>query len=93
MAKRNDLKIQAVLLEEILELEKKISEQGKASAYQQKRLNKLKNAEFLMESKKISLTKQIKNIQESALGVASKKLGLEQQFKTLGDLAKVGTKK
>ncbi len=93
MAKRNDLKIQAELLEEILELEKKIEEQGKATAYQQKRLNKLKNAEFLMESKKISLTKQIENIQKSALGIASKKLGLEKQFKTLGDLAKVGTKK
>ena len=93
MAKRNDLKIQAKLLEEILALEKKISEQGKASAYQQKRLNGLKNAEFVMESKKISLTKQIKDIQKSALGVASKKLGLEQQFKTLGDLAKAGTKK
>ena len=93
MAKRNDLKIQAALLEEILALEKKITEQGKASAYQQKRLNGLKNAEFVMESKKISLTKQINDIQKSALGVASKKLGLEQQFKTLGDLAKVGTKK
>ena len=93
MAKRNDLKIQAELLEEILALEKKITEQDKASAYQQKKLNKLKNAEFVMESKKISLTKQINDIQKSALGVASKKLGLEQQFKTLGDLAKVGTKK
>ena len=93
MAKRNDLKIQAALLEEILALEKKIAKQSEASVYQQKRLNGLKNAEFVMESKKISLTKQINDIQKSALGVASKKLGLEQQFKTLGDLAKVGTKK
>ena len=42
MAKRNDLKIQAELQKDILELEKKIGEQGKASAYQQKRLNQLK---------------------------------------------------
>ena len=41
MAKRNDLKIQAALLEEILALEKKITEQNKASAYQQKRLKML----------------------------------------------------
>ena len=93
MAKRNDLKIQAELLEEILALEKKISKQSEASAYQQKRLNALRKADFTMESKKLSLTKQIESLKKSALGVASKKLGLEQQFKTLGNLALTGTKK
>lgn len=92
MAKRNDLKIQAELQKDILKLEEKITEQGKASAYQQKRLNELRKADFTLESQKLDLGKQIEKISNSSLGIANKKLGLEKKLKVLADTAKAGTK-
>ena len=44
MAKRNDLKIQLELLEDIEKLEKKIAERGEATFRQQKQLNALKSS-------------------------------------------------
>ena len=93
MAKRNDLKIQVELLEDIDKLEKKIAERGRATYNEQRRLNALKSASFEMASKELSLSKQIDNLEKSALGVINKKLGIDKQIKTLQEAKKVGTKK
>ena len=93
MAKRNDLKIQVELLEDIDKLEKKIAERGRATYNEQRRLNALKSASFEMASKELSLSKQIDNLEKSALGVINKKLGIDKQIKALQEAKKVGTKK
>ena len=46
-----------------------------------------------MASKELSLSKQIDNLEKSALGVINKKLGIDKQIKTLQEAKKVGTKK
>ena len=92
MAKRNDLKIQAKLQEEILELEEKIAKQSEASVYQQKKLNGLKKADFAMESKKLDLGKQISKIRKSVLGSVNKELDLSKALRVLEKQAKAGTK-
>jgi len=93
MAKRNDLKIQLELLQDIEKLEKKIAERGEATFRQQKQLNALKSASFTLASKELSLGSQIEKIQNSSLGAANKKLGLDKQISALQLAKEVGTKK
>ena len=93
MAKRNDLKIQLDLLQDIEKLEKKIAERGEATFRQQKQLNALKSASFTLASKELSLGSQIEKIQNSSLGAANKKLGLDKQISALQLAKEVGTKK
>ena len=63
MAKRNDLKIQLELLQDIDALEKKIAERGSASYAQQKQLNGLKSASYRLASKELSLGQQIEKLE------------------------------
>ncbi len=93
MAKRNDLKIQLELLQDIDALEKKIAERGSASYAQQKQLNGLKSASYRLASKELSLGQQIEKLESSSLGAANKKLGLDKQIKALQNAKEVGTKK
>ena len=93
MAKRNDLKIQLELLEDIEKLEKKIAERGEATFRQQKQLNALKSSSFELASKELDLSSQIEKLQSSSLGAASKKLGLDKQITALQNAKEVGTKK
>jgi hypothetical protein len=93
MAKRNDLKIQLELLEDIEKLEKKIAKRGEASYTQQKQLNALKSSSFKLASKELDLSSQIEKLQSSSLGAASKKLGLDKQITALQNAKEVGTKK
>ena len=81
MSKRNDLMQQAELLEKIDKLEARIAERGKATATQQKQLNKAYQESFKQQSQSADLGKKIDNFNKSILGKVMKRVGFDKHIK------------
>ena len=93
MSKRNDLMQQAELLEKIDKLEARIAERGKATATQQKQLNKAYQESFKQQSQSADLGKKIDNFNKSILGKVMKRVGFDKHINALAKVRENGNKK
>jgi len=93
MSKRNDLMQQAELLEKIDKLEARIAKRGKATATQQKQLNKAYQESFKQQSQSADLGKKIDNFNKSILGKVAKRVGFDKHINALAKVRENGTKK
>ena len=84
---------QAELLEKIDKLEARIAERGKATATQQKQLNKAYQESFKQQSQSADLGKKIDNFNKSILGKVMKRVGFDKHINALAKVRENGNKK